>query len=394
MEANAAAVPGIQQEYNRDAGEKIIFYIDNPTDVGSLLTEPFWAFNSGILADKNRASICIPSEYQNDNSGSVNRAALRILSRYFRIEFARRYDRRLDLRLTSIQNKNARILGEPGSCRRQVMERISRHNFKPEFFSLTPEETSAGMEIQKQLGIPPDASFVCIHHTDSDDASGSAIDPVNRTPWESLLPAVDYLLELGCHVVRTGEAGAVPLPSRNGIIDLPFVRNLDSLAPIWFWTKCRFMICDTASVHSMPLVFNGPPRLLINWTGSPPMSINPDDLFIPNHIRASMQGGRLVNFSERMFFGDDLKSDEDYHRAGLKVEPDSSEDILDAVMEMLRKLNKKSSPADMSDLRNRYESIAEKWHELKSIAGGFEASFQHGTRLAGSFLNKYHNEML
>lgn len=346
--------------------------------------EPFVNLNPAF-ADLHGIPLLYPTGFR---PGNV--AFYHILSRYFRFEPRKDYFQLFEAAelMAGDRPVNKLYWEDEGYCQCQFINRILSEDRKPVFYSLTEDETARGKAIQARLGIPEEAPFVCVHNREPGYIRMPHHNHRNADIM-SLQPGIDYLLEQGYHVVRIGDSTMTPLPQRAGLIDLPFAGIEDDLSTIWFATRCRFMVANTSGPCLLPTVFNGPPRLLVNWIEGPTMSFNPLDRYIVKPIQVNGQGDRWLTFGEKMFFGVKMLSAHKYQRAGLNVIDNSPEELLVAVRQMVQDVND-NHPVDTStELQRKYQHIALEWHKIKTIQGEGEPCHLFGPPVCNTFLEKY-----
>ena len=367
-----------------DQGIYLLRTIDS---LGCLLLEPFFLLNPGPDEPKEFTIL-----YPKDRS-PANSAMFEILKRYFTFipldDFTDVYGMSIDdINLYNRQGERLSVYRKEWGLGVKGVEKAYKGDFSGplSFFSLTADEVEQGREVQEKLGIPEDTPFVGIHLRQGGGHSGQLRD----TDITSLMPAIEYLLEQGFRVVRLGRTAMNPLPSRPGIVDLPQMEDIPHIADIWFSTQCKFMICDSSGPLHFPLVFNGPPRLIVNYVELMLPSFNPMDRHVSKCFRVRNESNRLMTFKEMMFFERIINiSDTRISEANLEIMELTPEDYLDLVTEMVMDLKAGTCPDTNSPLQVRYREIANNWHELKTMVGSMESRHVCPVPPATSFLQKY-----
>ena len=210
----------------------------------------------------------------------------------------------------------------------------------PRFLELSDEEIEAGKSIQDAIGLGHDEPFVCIHNREAGYHKHIVNQRYRDSPISSFLPAVEYLVKNKFRVVRIGDPSMTPLPAMPGVIDLTQMKSKHPLTDIWMGTHCVFMMCHPSGPLNIPIAFNGPPVLLINLVDHPTYPMHHQDRYILKPIRIRHQGGRLLDFNERMLVMRHHPRDRDFEHFGLDILPNSADELLDATEEMVEDLAK------------------------------------------------------
>lgn len=361
-----------------------IYFLTTFGRIGQVTAELFIALNPAIH-NTSRTLVVHPAKIPPPNQDLYN-----ILRRYYLMEPRADY---FELNAASnlmLGNREVKKLywEDEARCSCRFMSKVQYEGIRPVFYALSPQEQAQGQALQKRLGIPDNEPFVSLHIREPGYIKLDHHDHRNAK-ISTYLPAIDYLLKEGYWVVRLGDRTMTPLPAKPRLIDLPFINPQHNLLDIWFATRCQFMLANTSGPVMLPLVFNGPPRLMVNWIEGPTVSLNPQDRYIIKLIRAAKDANRLLTFRELMFFGNTMLRSERYQEAGLQVIDNSAQDILDAVIEMVQEIRTGRSVQETSPLQAKYRAIALEWHKLKSLKGECEPAYLYGPPVSNTFLEKY-----
>ena len=361
-----------------------LYFLTTFRRIGQLIWEPFVCINP-CFEDMRGVPILYPADFE-----PGNKAMYHILGRYFPMEPRADYFRLFEATTLGMGNRPVRKLywEDEGYCQCQFVTRLKAEGRKPIFYALNDEEISRGQAIQAKLGLSLDAPFVCIHNR---EPGYIQLPHHNHRNAEvsTLWPAIEYLLDQGFQVVRIGDPTMTRLPVRTGLVDLPFAGIEDDLATVWFATQCTFMLANTSGPCLLPTVFNGPPRLLVNWIEGPTISFNPLDRYLVKPIRVIGEGRRYLTFGEKMFFGVKMLSAYKYERAGLEVINNTPEELLAATKQMLQDLASHSPVDTSTELQAQYRLIAREWNRIKTIQGEAEPCYIFGPPVCNTFLEKY-----
>jgi len=280
----------------------------------------------------------------------------------------------------------------PGSSTHEIPRRPGRDrdiygllsNSEPHI-SFTAAEEELGRNSLIRLGVPEGSPFVCFHARDTVhlDAAFPGRDwryqDHRNSSIHNYLPGVEYLTQHGYYALRTSAYVEEPLGARGpGILDYATEGRSDFL-DIYLGAKCRFFICDTAGISTIPMIFRRP----IAWVNYVPLELahtsGPHDLFIPKKIWFAKED-RFLSFKEilRSDIGTFALNNQ-YDELGLEVVENSPQEIAALVKEMDSRLDGSwaGEPED-EELQKQFWSL-------------FRPNEFHGTivsRIGADFLRK------
>ena len=207
--------------------------------------------------------------------------------------------------------------------------------------SLRAEHRARGREWLNGLGMADDDWFVCLHVRSAgfyDEEMPWHHNQFRNAPMENYFPAVEAITEGGGWVVRIGDPSMPPLPAMERVIDYAHAEDREDWKDIFLMAENRFMVCMGSGPAGIALAF-GAPLVGTDWfpLGSWPLSQN--DLFIHKLLR-SKRDGRILSIGEALrtpLFA--AQEPVIYDTLGLEPVENGPEDILDAVTEMLERLD-------------------------------------------------------
>lgn len=129
----------------------------------------------------------------------------------------------------------------------------------------TSEEVQTGRDLLRQLGMPPDARWICIHNRDA--AYLDKARPGERWAYhnyrdfsiQSMAQAAEELVERGYYVLRMGSVVAEKFQSTNSkIIDYASSGLRSDFADIYLGAECTAYIGSDSGIASVPLIFRKP----------------------------------------------------------------------------------------------------------------------------------------
>lgn len=188
------------------------------------------------------------------------------------------------------------------------------------------------------LGLPAGAPFVTLHVRDNGSKTGSwttsgTSDDFRNADISTYLEAVKIITERDWYVVRVGDPAMKPVPPQKGLIDYAHSSIRSNLLDVYLFSQCKFFIGTSSGPILIPHVF-GTPILGTNYAPLSARLHAGNTLLLLKRLRH--QSGRYVPFSEALespvgslFLGESVAE------AGYRYEDNTSEEIADAVQEML-----------------------------------------------------------
>jgi putative glycosyltransferase (TIGR04372 family) len=256
----------------------------------------------------------------------------------------------------------------------------------------TEEENKRGLQILSELGIPFGIPWVCIHNRDSAylniTQSGSFVHHDYRNfSVKSISAACEKLAHLGYYVLRMGSIVEEKLISINPqIIDYASSSLRSDFADVYLMGNCTAYIGSDSGIAILPLIFKKP-VYFINQSATllHIMALyNPLPFLIKNLW--CLEENKFLTISqmiEKGLFGVSLSSD--FAQKNIEVVENSSEDIVDFVFEIDRRLKAKWEQLPEDEfLQKKLNQILQK----SMLKKGIEHS---NIRLGSTFLNKYQN---
>lgn len=248
--------------------------------------------------------------------------------------------------------------------------------------SFTESELARGRELSRELGIEG-RPFVCFHARDKaylDARHGER----SREQWSyhdyrdcdvaNYLPAVRKLADRGLVCLRMGAVADKPLgESHPGIIDYAMKHRTD-FGDIYLSARCKFMLASTSGVCVLPPIFDRPVALA-NFTPLGYAAWSARDLFIPKTYH-DREGGPIP-YRKLMELGASMWLDgAKFEAAGIRLEENAPEDILDLAEEMDARLDGRwvGEPED-EELQARYRALFPPDHRITGYPARVGAGF-------------------
>lgn len=246
--------------------------------------------------------------------------------------------------------------------------------------TLTKEDTEFATDALREMGVPDDAWFVCLHVRDGGYfPADESLHNHRNGSVENLIPAIKEITSRGGWVVRLGDISSKPIESMKNVIDYAHHPIRNPRLDVVLCAKARFMLANTSGIFLVGSIF-GVPSVLVNMIPMPTLGLLHNDISIPKLYR-SAEDKRQLGFSEVM--GSNLshyRLAEFFIKNGVIIEENSSSDILNATCEMLDMLDGglKYTPDDVA-LHDSYMSLFNPNHY----------SYGAASRISINFLRKY-----
>ena len=212
--------------------------------------------------------------------------------------------------------------------------------------SFTETEKAYGEKELRQLGIPPDKTFICFHNRDSAFLDSTK----NEFNWRyhdfrdssvvNYLSGANEMTKRGYYAIRLGAKVKERIEIENPyIIDYTCSGMRTDFLDIYLLSKCRFILCSDTGISFPSEVFKRP-LVYVNWTML---------LRIPFYTAHGLiifkkfflqNENRYMSFSQTMnleFGGKD--TNEIFNRLNLRLIENTPEEILAVTIEMEERLN-------------------------------------------------------
>lgn len=219
-----------------------------------------------------------------------------------------------------------------------------------------PKSHELELESQlKALGVPADAWFVCVHAREHGYAMEikpyrHKIPPSYRHEQEDhrnvdimdFFPAIDYIKSMGGMVVRMGDPSMTPIGTIDGVIDYPFTEYWSMPMDLYLISRCRFVLgCNSGFSWCFPHCFDKP-VLVTNISCSSNTACWPysNNIFLFMHA-VENSSGRVISPKEMCHpslaaINPDMDDTVSFDSLGYRWQPNSPDEILEAVQEMFQ----------------------------------------------------------
>jgi len=216
---------------------------------------------------------------------------------------------------------------------------MKRWGDRPSIWALPEDIDRRGRLALREMGLPEDAWFVCVHSREGGYAPKSEFMHAHRnSEIASYNLAIEAIVARGGYCIRVGDNTMDKMPDQPGAIDYAHSQWKSDWMDLFLGARCRFFLGNSSGLAIVSSIF-GIPSVLANMIPlSTVYGIHPHDLSIPKLLANS--DGRRLSFAE--IFSSDIA---DYRfaglmsEAGLTVIDNTPEQIKDATVELLDRLD-------------------------------------------------------
>jgi putative glycosyltransferase (TIGR04372 family) len=207
-------------------------------------------------------------------------------------------------------------------------------------FKIPADMTVAGEDFLRDLGWRPGERIVVFHARERSNLANLGYHSFRTVDVANYRPAIAHLLDAGVWVFRLGDSSSTPIHhDNNRFIDLPGLENYADWMDVFLVSRAYFSLnCSSGPVsYCHPLKI---PSLVVNNVAQ---SFNlfvatSDYLLMFKHYR-EVATGRHLSYAEILERDlSDFSETRRFDAAGIILEENSQEEILEAVIEMVARL--------------------------------------------------------
>jgi len=233
------------------------------------------------------------------------------------------------------------------------------------FFTFLPEEDEKGKEWLRNRGWQDGEQFVCLlvrdsaylDHSFKQKEGGWRYHDFRDSDISDYESAATWLADKGVWVLRMGKIMANPLKIKHRrIIDYSFELDKSDFLDVWLFANCKFCISTGCGPDAISDIYRRP-LLLLNYIPLRDIFSWSNAIHFPKHLFWKSSGKHL-NLSD--YIKHSYLSSDEYHRAEIIVKDLTPEIILEAVQEMLSRLD--GTWNDSEDDLERHELL---WQTLR-----------------------------
>jgi len=249
----------------------------------------------------------------------------------------------------------------------------------PPLVNIHREDLLRGETILRQMGIPDNAWFVCVHNREGGFLQESDYSTCRNADIGDYIEAIRFIVNQGGYVVRMGDPTMAKLPSIEHVVDYPHTEWKSEFMDIVLCNRCFFFLGTISGPVAVTRLFDTP-ICLANIVPLLEIPINAGKVFIPKLIYSTKEN-RYLTFAE-IICSDigHLYRTKNYASRDLIVQENSSAEIVELVREMLK--------IQTGSVRysNEDEELQAAFRKIFSDAG---VVFRSSARIGRHFARKY-----
>jgi len=256
---------------------------------------------------------------------------------------------------------------------RVIQEMWEKEN-RPALLSVKPEHKEKGYAFLKEQGMPEDAWFVSMHVREAGFFDEDV--PWNNNRFrnariETYYPAMEEITRRGGWIVRIGDSSMTPLPPMENVIDYACAEEREKWTDMFFIGESRFFFGMASGPSALPPNF-GVPSLGTNWFPLGWWPFCTGDMYVPKLLR-NKESGQVMTTTETLkppFFG--AIEPLFFERYGVEVIDNTPEELSEAVVEMMDRLDGVEPTKEEAALHATYAQAADPYNVglLSDISSG------------------------
>ena len=234
---------------------------------------------------------------------------------------------------------------------------------RPAVLALTEEDEDWGRNKLLELGVPAGSWFVAVHVREGGFLPHNEIIQHHRNAHiENTFLAMQEIVKRGGTCIRMGDPSMTPLPKMPGVIDYAVHPLKSARMDVFLCAQARFFLGCTSGLAFLAATF-GVPVAHANMIPVETLGIRHCDLSIPK-LLWDTRLERYLSFPEVFEQGHSgYFFSQQYADAGIRVDENSADDILDLVVEMLSRLDGKHVETEEdSALQAAYKGLFRSGH--------------------------------
>lgn len=253
---------------------------------------------------------------------------------------------------------------------------------RPPLLRITQDDNYRGQQALADIGIPPDAWFVCFHSRDDGySPSDENFNSFRNFSFEDYKLAIEYISAKGGICIAMGDSSMQPISHMNNVIDYAHhpIRN-DSL-DLYLAANCRLFLGNSSGAFLMASVFGVPVACCNIVPFSGVFVFGKKDIAIPKLYKETASG-RLLPFKEILDSPmANFRYSSHYESAGIELINNSPEDIMALALEQFEISNSSDFVYSEEDdaLQLRFRELFKPGHY----------SYGSASRVGRAFLKRY-----
>ncbi len=243
---------------------------------------------------------------------------------------------------------------------------------------ILPEHSVQGEKILRELGVPENSWYVCIHNRES-GYSGNTHDydqEFRNGKISSYELAIEEVINRGGWCIRMGDPTMEPVLKRDGLIDYAHSPLRSEVMDIYLCATAKAFLGSSSGLALLATYFNVPVACANMIPLANSLMQGKSNITIPKLV---ILGGEQVPFRKVLNLPmGSFRTTTEFIDSGYQYQDNTQEEILDLLKELLGDIDIKNNE-NYNKIQNKFRSLIEPHHWC-----------YHGTgRLGFKFLQKY-----
>ena len=265
----------------------------------------------------------------------------------------------------------------------RIYEINSKWHDREPLLSLSKSHRQRGQQCLRELGLPENAWFVCVHCREPGNRIQDSGHTSRDADINSYILAMEAIVENGGWCIRMGDIFMKPLPKMKNVIDYCHTNIKSNWMDVYLCASCKFVLGCNSGFTCLANIY-GVPCAMANSIPMSHIAVTSLDITIPKLLWSKYKS-RYLTFNE--IFNSAMAECEyfithSYEKDGIKIIDNTPEDIRDLSIEMFNVTNNTMIYSD-EDMR-----LQEKF---KSLIRPGHYCYGSSSRIGRDFLRKYVN---
>jgi putative glycosyltransferase (TIGR04372 family) len=252
---------------------------------------------------------------------------------------------------------------------------------RPALLALDRDHQREGRARLAQLGLRPDAEFVCFHcREEGYSPVDEALHSFRNCTVENYLPAVTELARRGVWCIRMGDPSMRRLKPMEGVIDYAHLEIRSAWMDVFLCASCKFFLGSASGLSEVSTVFGRSCGMANQAPPSAVLKFGPNDVAIPKLLWSELSE-RYLDFPA-IFDADvaNFRFTNLFCEHRILVVENTPEDVRDLALEMLERSQGRAFYTQADDERQqRFRALMKPGHY----------SYGGVNRVGREFLRKY-----
>lgn len=234
---------------------------------------------------------------------------------------------------------------------------------RPPLLSVSEADRAWGIEWLKRQGFSPHSWFVCVHARENGQRPQDPAHSHRNVDINTYIPAIQEIVKRGGWCIRMGDPNMKPLPPLPGLIDYALHPDRCDRLDVSLFGTCRFFLGCSSGPSCLVASF-GIPAILTNIIPASVAAIRSTDIAIYKRLwsRSEERFLRCAEVLDSRWSHANTFA-QDFEKTGLDIVDNSEEEILEAVTEMLDRMDGRLTYTPRDDeLQSKYQRLVSPTH--------------------------------